>query len=219
MALQPTSARSAVPVRHHAWPGGPTGRRPSPTLQDEAEGLREVAVKDFGLVSSRKHVPVALAACQRAVIVCRAGVSRTRCVTDTVSTNARGDDTSTPAPASRSSLVTSSRSSTPWVLPGPCTRPPLRHTDPLVLSSRVQGDVEVGGVRERLVARQASEDDDIVAASNPLPHAVARTAHKPEPAGCRDATVDLLPQFEQVIDVVQGLGPSRSSAVSMNAAM
>ena len=57
----------------------------------------------------------------------------------------------------------------------------LRGLDPLVLLARVEGDVEVGGVRERLVALEPAEDDDVVSRADPLADAVARPADEPEP--------------------------------------
>ena len=78
--------------------------------------------------------------------------------------------------------------------------------DPLVLRARVEGDVEVGSVSEGLIAIQAPEDHDVVAAADALAHSVAGTTNEPQ-ARTRSPSADLLPEVKEVVDVVQGLAP------------
>ena len=80
----------------------------------------------------------------------------------------------------------------------------LRRLDALVPLARVERDVEVRRVSERLVALEPAEDDDIVASADPLPDTLTRSADEPEPRlGC--ARMNLLPELEQVVDVVERL--------------
>ena len=73
---------------------------------------------------------------------------------------------------------------------------------PWSCSTRVEGEVEVGGRCERLLTRQPAEEDDVVAPARPRADALARTADEPEPA-LRKARVDLFPELQQVVDVVE----------------
>ncbi len=66
----------------------------------------------------------------------------------------------------------------------------------------IERDVEVRGGRERLLARNPSEEDDVVAPSTRFLIRSLASADEPEPA-VREPRVDLVPELEQVVDVVQ----------------
>ena len=74
--------------------------------------------------------------------------------------------------------------------------------DPHVLRPRVERDVEVRRGRERLLAGDSPEENDVVPAVDALPDPLARLADEPEPA-VREPRVDLVPELEQVVDVVE----------------
>ncbi len=78
----------------------------------------------------------------------------------------------------------------------------LGRLDARVLRPRVEREVEVGRGRERLLTRQTAEENDVVTARDALLDPVARAADEPEPRP-GEARVDLVPELEQVLDVVE----------------
>ena len=82
----------------------------------------------------------------------------------------------------------------------------LCSADALVARARIERDVEVRHVGEDPLGRHVAEQDDVVTVGQPPPETAARPPDQPQAGG--DASADLLPELEQVLDVVQRVPPT-----------